>query len=235
MELENGYVWYACYGSNINRERFMLYIDACADTTPPAEDRPFRFEHSIYFAKATARWDNGGKAFLDDTCPGSAYGRIYKITARQFEEVKSREGVDYTKGLYLGQVDGLPVYSFTDTQKNTPHTAPSVRYFTTILKGLQDCYGQTHTHEELEEYLIGAVFPAHVFAVARALWAHPEGMKAEDIENQTGLAQSLVADGLQWLQARAVICQESDVFALADGPCAGDLITAMTESLPANF
>lgn len=35
------YVWYACYGSNISKMRFMDYINRCRDTTPPVEDRPY--------------------------------------------------------------------------------------------------------------------------------------------------------------------------------------------------
>ena len=41
------YVWYACYGSNINRERFMRYINWCSDTTPPMEDRPWEAEDGL--------------------------------------------------------------------------------------------------------------------------------------------------------------------------------------------
>jgi len=47
------YVWYACYGSNINTQRFMLYIeggegnvegtllneDGARDKSPPVEER----------------------------------------------------------------------------------------------------------------------------------------------------------------------------------------------------
>ena len=74
------YVWYACYGSNINRERFMRYINRCSDTTPPVEDRPYEFKHPVFFAGHSSIWENKGTAFLDVWSEGDALGRIYKIT-----------------------------------------------------------------------------------------------------------------------------------------------------------
>ncbi len=55
------YVWYACYGSNINYKRFMHYIDGditgkysatngCIDKSEPTEERPYIFDCPIYFA-----------------------------------------------------------------------------------------------------------------------------------------------------------------------------------------
>ena len=32
---EDNYLWYASYGSNLNYNRFMDYINSCDDTTPP--------------------------------------------------------------------------------------------------------------------------------------------------------------------------------------------------------
>lgn len=150
---ETKYIWYACYGSNVNYERFMKYINKCTDKTPPIADRPFVFQHNIYFAKASSYW-GGGKAFLDDTCPGKAFGRIYKITREQFMEVKGFEGKDYGKELKLGTVAGLPVYSFTDKQKNHPETIPSLKYFDTILSGLLECYEGIEEKMDLAKYLI---------------------------------------------------------------------------------
>lgn len=70
------HIWYACYGSNINRERFLCYIDGkersicgklvknkgCEDKSPPRENHPFVFNHDIYFAKTSNNW-GGGVAF----------------------------------------------------------------------------------------------------------------------------------------------------------------------------
>lgn len=240
---EPEYVWYACYGSNVNRDRFMNYINGCTDTTPPVADRPYVFNHSIYFAKSATNWDNGGKAFLDDTCPGKAYGRIYKITRAQYEEVKRKEGGDYTKMLNLGTVAGLPVYSFTDVQKNSPVRMPSKDYFTTILDGLKDCYAGIMEEAELVAYLIGRILPENTFAVVRSIKQNPHYMTNAEIGRSTGLALFEVTAATKWLVKHNVIQQDrrsirarhqvtnaEAFFYTAEGPCARDLIGAMIKA-----
>ena len=66
------YVWYACYGSNINYERFLYYINGdingkysttngCNDKSEPIEQRKYIFKCPIYFAGNSKRWDGGGQ------------------------------------------------------------------------------------------------------------------------------------------------------------------------------
>ena len=237
------YVWYACYGSNVNRDRFMKYINNCCDTTPPVADRPYTFKHSIYFAKSAAHWDNGGKAFLDDTQPGHAYGRIYKITRAQFEQVKRKEGPDYTKMLNLGTIAGLPVYTFTDTQKNASVRTPSKDYFTTILSGLKDCYDGILDGSELAAYLIGRILPENVFTVVRSIKQNPHYMTNAEISRITGLTLSDVTVAVEWLVEHKVIQQDrrsiraghhvsnpDAFFFTTEGPCARELVGAMIEA-----
>lgn len=142
-------VWYACYGSNINRTRFMRYINRCDDRTPPSDDRPFEFAYNMYFAKSAVCWDRGGKAFLDLSKPGHAYGRIYRITGDQYEQVKYMEGSDYSQKVDLGIIDGIPVYTFTDTQTNADLKLPSYRYYEVIKNGLYDCWGTQLDKQEI--------------------------------------------------------------------------------------
>ncbi len=52
-------VWYASFGSNLNRNRFMRYIDGgvaagakipqpgCSDKTPPLKDAPIKIPHQL--------------------------------------------------------------------------------------------------------------------------------------------------------------------------------------------
>ena len=82
-EKEMKYIWYACYGSNINRSRFMDYIEGCTDTTPPVEDRPFEFDHPVFFAGKSLRWGGKGKAFLDGVLSGAVepIGAVLTILA----------------------------------------------------------------------------------------------------------------------------------------------------------
>ncbi len=147
------YVWYACYGSNINKERFMRYINNCSETMPPVEDRLFEFPHNVYFADESRIWENKAVAFLDDTRNGHALGRIYKITRAQYDEVKQQEGRKYTKFVDMGVIDGLPVYTFTCPKQYEEHAEPSEAYVGTILAGLEEVYPDK-SKAELKEYMM---------------------------------------------------------------------------------
>ena len=114
------YVWYACYGSNILKERFMRYIKGgycrfngvhyigCKDKSDPLDERPFTIPHKLYFGKSPPNWEYGGVAFLDPKMDESivTLGKIYKITYNQFKDIKKQEGDSwYDKILCLGEVD----------------------------------------------------------------------------------------------------------------------------------
>ena len=150
------HVWYACYGSNINTDRFMKYISECDDKTSPLEEKEYEFNHNIYFAGKSKIWEGKAVAFLDDTRLGHAYGKLYKITMSQFKQVYLQEGEAYKKELYLGELNGLPVYTFTSPKKRSDSGVPSDDYFFTILDGLQKLY-KTKSYDELKAYLGAAV------------------------------------------------------------------------------
>ncbi|HET7304759.1 MAG TPA: histone deacetylase [Segeticoccus sp.] len=97
-------VWYASYGSNLHRERFLTYLcggrppgasrtyPGCTDCTPPAADVPVRWPGRLHFATRSPVW-GGGIAFADalgdeDAPTGTeVLGRAYLITAEQFDQV----------------------------------------------------------------------------------------------------------------------------------------------------
>lgn len=205
---ESTHVWYACYGSNLNKARFMEYIYSCSDETPPEEDRPFIFDHPIYFAKNSSRWQGGGKAFLDDSRIGTAYGRIYKITREQYEEIKQKEGSDYTKRLSFGEIDGLPVYSFTDELVSTTVRIPSNEYFSTILAGMKECYNEILSNVEIVNYLIDSIFPKNTFEVARVIKENPHYISNAEISISVGMELSDVISATLWLVNNNVIQQD---------------------------
>ncbi len=234
------YVWYACYGSNINKDRFMRYINDCRDTTPPTEERPFSFPYNVYFAKSSTKWHNGGVAFLDDSTQGNACGKIYKITKEQFEDVKRQEGPSYRKLLTFGTVEGLPVFSFTDMQKNEAIRTPADDYFTTILTGLKDCYYGIYSEDALTHYLINAIFPENTFHVARAVKENAHYISNVQISEKTGFSMDAVVAATKSLVEHEVIQQDqrsiraghtiSDpdaFFFTVEGRCGRDLVTAM--------
>lgn len=207
VQIEKTYVWYACYGSNINYNRFMEYINSCSDVTPPVENRPYHFDYNIYFAKSSNHW-HGGIAFLDDTCPGHAYGRIYKITKEQYEHVQRKEGSNYRKPIDLGKIEGIPVHTFTDFQKNEPSKTPSPDYFTTILEGLKDCYNGIYSDEAMSVYLINTIFPEDTFRVARTIKESEHYISNNQISNITGINIDTVISSTKWLVEHNVIQQD---------------------------
>ena len=142
---DNNLVWYACYGSNLLRERFLQYILGCTDTTEPIEDRPYILQHRLYFG-GMSRW-GGGAAFvetqLDKTV--TTYGRIYKITKEQLDDILPQEGKSdrwYGNIMLLGTVDGLPVYTLTRTSQYDRYDLrqPTDDYLKVIEKGLVEIY-----------------------------------------------------------------------------------------------
>jgi len=132
----NDYVWYAAYGSNINYERFMEYINRCTDSSAPIDSRAYMFKHNMYFAKFNSNRWNGAIAFLDGESDGFAYGKIYKITRAQFEQVKCMEGSLYNNELFLEYIDEIPVYTFTSYGKMNAEFFPSKSYMDVIFNGL---------------------------------------------------------------------------------------------------
>ena len=159
---DNDYVWYGCYGSNINYDRFMLYIkgdnsgiyssgEGCEDKSEPLESKKYIYNCPIYFAGESKRW-TGGMAFLDYMNDGKSYGRIYKIKMSQFKSVLKQEGKLYDAVVLAGYEDNLPVLTFTSSKKlDEILNEPSDRYIDVIKKGLISC-GYDFSEEESKKY-----------------------------------------------------------------------------------
>lgn len=105
-ELKEIDVWYASYGSNLCKARFLCYIEggqvegmhrSCPgsmDKTPPKEIMRKAVSHRMFFGRDhTLTWGPGGVAFLH---PGSnaadkSYITMYRITLEQFNDVLHQE------------------------------------------------------------------------------------------------------------------------------------------------
>ena len=160
------YVWYACYGSNINYERFMYYINGdingkysttngCNDKSEPIEQRKYIFKCPIYFAGNSKRWDGGGFAFLDYEHNGKSYGKIYKLKMSQFRGVLEQEQRCklYDAILLVDYVENLPVFTFTAKHKlYNLLQKPSVKYTEVIEKGLLSLYNKLDSNQ-IKDYL----------------------------------------------------------------------------------
>ncbi|MFT7646891.1 MAG: hypothetical protein ACI8Y4_001631 [Candidatus Poriferisodalaceae bacterium] len=105
-------MWYAAYGSNLLRERFMLYLEGgqfrtqgrphegARNNSAPIDDRVLRVDHQMSFGYHSSRW-GGGVSFLDPN-PGSgeALVRCWSVTREQFADIAAQEN-----GLAVGDID----------------------------------------------------------------------------------------------------------------------------------
>ena len=101
-------VWYVSYGSNLNRARFITYIEGgsiagndvvyegCTDPTPPVDDVSLELPQSLYFAGWSDRaWGGTAAGFLTLDAQGPpALARAYLITLVQFQEVVRQENAN---------------------------------------------------------------------------------------------------------------------------------------------
>lgn len=165
-------VWYATYGSNICKERFMCYIkggsfrlggrklEGCKDKTEPKDGGPFMIPYPLYFARKSDSWGSQGVAFLalKKTSDKSerTYGRIWKITEDQFLEVWDQEGKGwYDKKVGLGRHDdNLPIYTFTSSSA-LDGNSPSKEYLETLRIGLDETWKLKE--EDISKYIERAV------------------------------------------------------------------------------
>lgn len=101
----NDMVWYACYGSNLLRKRFMCYLKGglipgndkaergATDPSDPVRDEPVKINHRLFFSLHLPKWGGSGVAFIDTKVSNDriTYGRKYLITREQFLDVVRQE------------------------------------------------------------------------------------------------------------------------------------------------
>ncbi|KAF3438084.1 hypothetical protein FNV43_RR20840 [Rhamnella rubrinervis] len=105
-ELSKIDVWYATFGSNMWRPRFLCYIQGgqveglqrpypgCVDTSPPKETLWKTFPYRLFFGREFSRsWGPGGVAFLNPerNIQEKAIMCLYRITLEQFNDVLLQE------------------------------------------------------------------------------------------------------------------------------------------------
>ena len=95
-------VWYASYGSNLARDRFLCYLQGgrppgatrtypgARNPSPPVDDRGLSLPGEMFFAWESPTW-GGGIAFYDATAPGATLARAYLVTDHQFADVAAQE------------------------------------------------------------------------------------------------------------------------------------------------
>jgi gamma-glutamylcyclotransferase (GGCT)/AIG2-like uncharacterized protein YtfP len=98
------YAWYVAYGSNLCRERFLLYLAGgphpvtgeehrgAREATPPRADLAVSIPHRLVFSRTGRAWEGGGVAFVDPAVgSGVAHGRAWLITREQLADVLAQE------------------------------------------------------------------------------------------------------------------------------------------------
>lgn len=98
-------IWYAAYGSNLDRDRFQRYLTGGAavgalrshagarDTTAPTGDRPVSLPGRLHFGWRSSTW-GGGVAFYvpgEGESQGVVRARAYLLTEGQFADVAAQE------------------------------------------------------------------------------------------------------------------------------------------------
>lgn len=149
-------VWYACYGSNLDEERFKCYIQGgickengkhytgCKiDSSLWTDSRIRRYKGRMYFGNQSSSWEGKGVAFYDSEGGGTTIMRLYNISRQQLHEIRKQEGNSsawYGKIECLDVEDGLPVYTLT-SEEPRPENAPSERYLSLIERALVEQCG----------------------------------------------------------------------------------------------
>lgn len=159
------FLYYAAYGSNLFRERFLVYINGgefrgriykgASDKTPPLDAGWILIPHRLYFAKSSKTWDNKAVAFVSCAKESNpcyyTLVRLWRITEDQFMDVHEQEGKEwYYVILDLGKKDGLEIKTITGCWENEKNK-PSESYLEIIKQGLKETTGWSN--DEIEKYL----------------------------------------------------------------------------------
>lgn len=169
---------FMCYISGGTPPGALKNFTGCSDKSKPKQSKTIAIDHEMYFAKESPTWNGGGICFLNPEKDTSAntLGRTYLINSGQFIDLVRQElkfegeiVIDFeklvAKGyyncmsdgrygllLYLGEIDGAPVVTFTsETYLGHEINRPDEAYLSTIIKGLQEIYDIKDL--ELQEYL----------------------------------------------------------------------------------
>ncbi|MCO5586940.1 hypothetical protein L7F22_040885 [Adiantum nelumboides] len=132
------YIWYASYGSNMWKDRFMCYIQGgqvesmkakclgARNKTPPVDTSWIQVQNEIFFGHSyTQTWGQGGVAFLDTqpTTGTSTHIHLYKITLDQFNDLFLQENriISYDQDLI-----NKPCFLQALTQKSSASIANTI-------------------------------------------------------------------------------------------------------------
>lgn len=158
---------FMCYINGGTPPGAVKNFKGCSDKTKPKDSRKISIPHEMYFAKESVTWNGGGICFLKPEADENVetLGRTYLINSHQFKDLVRQELkfegeiiIDFeklmedgyyncmTNGrygllLYLGEIEGRPVVSFTSEKfMEDEINQPNQAYLSTIIKGLKEIY-----------------------------------------------------------------------------------------------
>ncbi len=119
-------LWYAAYGSKVNRDHFLEYIrggksaftgqtyPGCRNSQDPIRDYALVVNHELYFARNSHPW-GGAMAFVrSEETRAQTLGRAYLITAEQFVDIACQQN-----GRRPGDRDFLVNYTYSEGVKES--------------------------------------------------------------------------------------------------------------------
>lgn len=163
---QNDLVWYACYGSNLLKERFLHYIQGgvcrfnnkeykkCSDTTNPRDSQPICIPYPMYFGNCSRTWSGSGVCFLDTSKEGVTLGRMYLITREQMDHIHEQEGCSkewYDKTVEMGFRNSIRIVTISNSCLRSKNP-PTENYMEVVKLGLRETYPKM-TEKEIAEYL----------------------------------------------------------------------------------
>ncbi len=143
----NRLIWYAGYGSNLLKSRFLCYIGGgqpegakkrypgCSDKTEPRADKQIIIPYGLYFSKSSSIWEDKGVGFIKTQRNEHAgtLGRMYLITREQFVQVVRQENA-------LEPSDKSVEIDFETTITNGSSTIPANWYSRIVYMGEAEAY-----------------------------------------------------------------------------------------------
>lgn len=135
---DDDYVWYAAYGSNIDEDRFICYLEGgicaangrlyhgCDDKSRWIDEQIALLPGDVYAANCSSSWKGKGVAFYDENgrntyIKGFVFMKLYKIRRNQLLQIQKQEGMG--PGWYerlvpvLIFIDDIPIYTFTSKNR----------------------------------------------------------------------------------------------------------------------
>ncbi|MEI2676169.1 MAG: hypothetical protein V9F05_19205 [Chitinophagaceae bacterium] len=108
LDKNSNMIWYACYGSNMDNDKFIKYIQGgeltvngheknyipCpTDTEPARQSEQYLIDRRFYFAKESTTWNKHGVGFISPrrSSRSRTYARIYLISRAQFSHLFAQE------------------------------------------------------------------------------------------------------------------------------------------------